>query len=180
MDIRNTKESYGRLTIILHWLMAVMIIGLICAGFLLDFMDKGAAKNLVVTLHKSTGFLLIFLGLFRWYWTLSNKSVQALPSLTKAEIGVSHATKWMLMLLLLVMPISGMLMSMFHGYGINFYGILDVTPWVEKNKDIGQLFGKIHELAGYLISIMVGLHILAAIKHHFIKKDDTLNRMLGK
>jgi len=180
MSLRNTEESYGKLTIILHWLMAIVIIGLIVAGFSIDFMEKGDFRSFVIGTHKATGFILIFIGLFRWYWMLTSKTPSILEGTTKAETGIAHGTKWMLMLLLLVMPISGMLMSMFHGYGINLYGLIEVTPWVEKNKEVAQIFGQIHEIAAYLISLMIGLHLLGAVRHHFIKKDDTLNRMLGK
>jgi len=180
MSLKNTNESYGKLTVILHWLMAAMIIGLVAAGFLMDMMEKGDLRSFVVTSHKATGFVVIFLGLFRWYWMITNQSPSPLASLTKAEIGISHATKWLLMLLLLVMPISGMLMSMFHGYGINFYGLFNIAPFVAENKDIGKVFGSIHEIGAYAISIVIGLHVIAAIRHHFIKKDDTLNRILGR
>lgn len=180
MSLRNTEESYGKLTVIIHWVMAVLIIGLVVAGYMLDFMPKGDAKMMVVTIHKATGFLLLFVGLFRWYWMLSSQTPNRLPNITKAETGVAHATKWLLMLLLVVMPFSGLMMSMYHGYGVNFFWLFDVAPWVEKNKETGKLFGAIHHYAGYLLSAVILLHLFAAIKHHFVNKDDTLNRMLGR
>jgi len=180
MGLRNTQENYGSLTIGLHWLMAAMILGLIIVGFLMELMGKGPNKDLLVNLHKATGLMVLIVGLFRWYWTISSQKTAHIQGLSKTEVGASHAVKWLLMLLLLAMPISGLLMSMFHGYGVNVYGLFEIPSLVSKNKTVGGLFGRIHGVGAYLISAIVVIHILAAIRHHFIKKDDTLKRMLGK
>ncbi len=177
--MRNTNEHYGKMAIILHWLMAVMIISLVFIGFMIDDFEK-PFKFTMIGLHKATGTLILILSLFRWYWTISNQSPKPLDSLTKAEIGISHATKWLLMVLLILMPISGALMSMFAGYGIDMYGLFEITPFFDKDKSMGDIFHEVHEIGGYLIAGVIILHVLAALKHHFIKKDNTLNRMLGK
>ncbi len=130
--------------------------------------------------HKATGFLILVLALFRWYWMLTSEKLQSLPGWEKKDIAISHATKWLLMLMLLGMPVSGWLMSMAAGHGINFYGLFDIPVLMEKSKAVGGFFHEMHEIGAYAISAVVVLHILAALKHHLIVKDDTLNRMLGR
>ena len=180
MSLRNTENSYGRLAILLHWLMALMVIGMIAAGYILDAIGKGATKDFIAMMHVSTGVVVLLLALFRWYWSISSKAPKPLEGVTKAETGMAHATKWLLMIAMLGMPLSGFFMVMLHGHGVSIYGLFEVPALLSENKDIGWLFGKAHGLGGYAISAIIGLHILGAIKHHFINKDNTLNRMLGK
>jgi len=177
--IKNTKHEYGKVTIILHWLFAVAVIALIIVGLSLDSIPK-ESKPIFITLHKATGFTLLWLGLFRWYWMLSNETPSPLPNFSKAEIGISHATKYLLMVLIILMPISGWMMSMYAGHGINYFGLFEIPALVEKNKEIGKIFHEVHEISGYTLIVVLALHMAAAIKHHLIDKDDTLNRMLGR
>jgi len=180
MSLKNTSNSYGRLTITLHWLMALMVIGMVTVGFVVDGMSKGPNKDMILGLHISTGFIVLLLALFRWYWTISNATPKPLDGVTKAETGMGHATKWLLMLAMIGMPLSGALMLMSFGKGINVYGLFEVPVLISENKDVGRLFGKLHGWGAYAISGVIVLHILGAIKHHFVNKDNTLNRMLGK
>lgn len=177
--MRNTKEKYGKVAIIIHWVMALMIITLVVIGFSLDSIDK-PLKFTIMGLHKATGTLVLVLGLFRWYWMISNDSPAPVDGMSKADIGISHATKWILMLALIAMPMSGIFMSMLAGHGINIYGLFEISPLFEKNIDNAKLFGLMHEIGAYVISVIIGLHILAALKHHFINKDNVLKRMLGR
>jgi len=180
MGFKNTTNSYGSMAIALHWIMAVIIITLIIVGFYMTSLPDGDDKWKIYALHKATGLIVMALALFRWYWTLSSQSPQAVPGLSKAEIGISHASKWLLMILIVVMPFSGILMSLAGGHDIHFFGIFTIDAFVEKNETIGDAFHEIHEIAGWVIAIIVGLHILAALKHHLLLKNDTLNRMLGR
>ena len=177
--MRNTNEKYGKVAIVIHWVMALMIIALVFIGFSLDDIEK-PLKFTIIGLHKATGTLVLILGLFRWYWMISNDSPAPVEGMSKADIGISHATKWILMLALIGMPMSGIIMSMFAGHGISMYGLFEISPMLDKNIDNAKFFGSLHELGAYAISGIIGLHVLAALKHHFINKDNVLNRMLGK
>jgi len=177
--MRNTTEKYGKVAIVIHWIMALMIIALVFIGFSLGDIEK-PLKFTIIGLHKATGTLVLILGLFRWYWMISNDSPAPAKGMSKADIGISHATKWILMLALIGMPMSGIIMSMFAGHAINMYGLFEITPMLEKNIPNAKFFGSLHEIGAYVISIIIGLHVLAALKHHFINKDNVLSRMLGR
>ncbi|TQV89634.1 cytochrome b [Aliikangiella coralliicola] len=180
MSLRNTESHYGKLTIIMHWLMAAMIIGMIVVGFVMDNMEDGDLKWKIYALHKATGVILLILALFRWYWTLSNKKLQPLESYSQLDIKLAHAGKWFLMLLILLMPVSGLIMSIAAGKSVNMFGLFTIPGLDEKNHQIAGLFHSVHEIAAWIISAVVGLHILFAFKHHWLSKDATLTRMLGK
>ena len=180
MSLKNTSNSYGSLAIALHWLMAVMIIALIFVGFTMGDMPDGAEKWEIYDMHKATGLVILTLALFRWYWMLSNAKPNPVEGLSKAEIGISHATKWILMLAMLAMPIAGIVMSLAGGHAINFYGLFTIDGFAEKNEALSHFAHEAHEMGAIVIALVIILHLLAALKHHFIKKDNTLNRMLGR
>jgi cytochrome b561 len=180
MSLKNTHLSYGKLSIGLHWLMALMVMGMICIGFFMGTLEKGPEKVQIIQMHKATGFVILLLSLFRWYWTLTNEKVSALPNWSKRDIGISHGVKWMLMLMLLIMPVSGWVMSMAGGRGIDFYGLFQIPAFIEKSETLGDFFHDVHEIGARVIAALVTLHILAALRHHFFIKDKTLTRMLGR
>ncbi|MDH5432958.1 MAG: cytochrome b [Gammaproteobacteria bacterium] len=180
MSLRNSNTSFGKMTIALHWIMAILIIGVIFAGFYMGTLEKGDFKSQVVGLHKSTGFLILLIVLFRWYWTLSSEKVAPLASWSKADTAVAHATKWLLMVMMLVMPLSGWFMSMSKGYTIDFYWLFELPILIEKSETLHEICEEIHEIGALVITAIAAVHILAALKHHLMDKDDTINRMLGR
>ena len=180
MGLRNTTEKYGKVAIAIHWIMAIMIITMLFVGSSMVDMPDGDEKWKIYGLHKASGLIVLGLALFRWFWMLTNDKPEALSTWSKAETGISHATKWILMLMLLIMPIAGITMSIAGGHGVSFFGIFTIPGLAEKNEMIDGIFHEIHEIGALVIVVIGGLHILAAIKHHFMDKDNTLNRMLGR
>ena len=180
MSLKNTTDSYGTLSIVIHWLMAIMIIALLFVGFSMGDMPDGDEKWKIYGLHKATGLLILSLALFRWYWMLSNAKPNPVEGLSKAEIGLSHGTKWILMLAMVVMPVAGIILSLADGHAISFYGLFTIEGFAEKNEPLADFFHEVHEIGAIVIATVIVLHLLAALKHHFIKKDNTLNRMLGR
>ncbi|MCP3673878.1 MAG: cytochrome b [Gammaproteobacteria bacterium] len=180
MSLKNTSDSYGTLTIILHWLMAIMIIALVIVGFIMTSMDDGNDKWSIYATHKAVGLIVLVLALFRWYWVKSNKKLNPLASLSNAEITIANTTKWILMIMMLVIPVSGVIMSLAGGHNIGFFGLFTIEGLAEKNKAVGGIAHEIHEIGGIAIAVVIALHVLAAFKHHFLKKDNTLGRMLGR
>lgn len=180
MGLKNTATQYGKLAIILHWGMALFIISIIAVGFFMTSMEDGDTKWAIYRLHKAFGVLILVLALFRWFWVLSNEKVGALDSYSKMEIGLAHAGKWFLMLLMLVMPASGLIMSIAGGRAVDFFGLFKIPAFAEANKSLAGMFHDVHVYAAWGLSIIIGLHLLFALKHHFLDKDATLQRMLGR
>ena len=180
MTSKNTAESYGSVAIALHWLMAIIIITLIAVGFYMGGLPDGDDKWKIYGIHKATGLIVLCLASFRWYWVLTNPKPKPLENWSKLDTALSHATKWILMLMMLTMPIAGIIMSRASGNAIDFFGLFTIPAFAEKNESLANLAHEAHEIGGIVIAIIIVLHILAALKHHFISKDSTLKRMLGK
>jgi cytochrome b561 len=180
MGIKNTTEGYGLIAITLHWLMAIIIITLLAVGFNMTGMEDSPEKWKLYNLHKATGLMILGLALFRWFWVLTNDKPKPLTTWSKAETAMSHAAKWLLMLMMLVMPVAGIMQSLAGGHDIGFFGLFTIGAFAEKNEELQHLFHEVHEYGGLILGIIIILHILGALKHHFINKDNTLNRMLGR
>ncbi len=178
--LKNTTEQYGIMARALHWIMALMIIGIISVGFYMTSMEDGDDKWELYRMHKAFGVIVLMFVLFRWFWMLTNTALSPLANYTALDRKLAKLGKWALMILMLVMPLSGLAMSAFGGRATSVFGLFSVPGFAEANKSVAGVFHDIHVFSGWGIAIMVGLHILFALKHHFVDNDATLKRMLGR
>ncbi|NQY44162.1 MAG: cytochrome b [Legionellales bacterium] len=178
MSIKNTKNSYGSLSKFFHWVCALMVIILLVVGFVMDnFSDlfRATAYNL----HKSNGIVLMVIMLMRAIWMLANPK-PAMPNDTpKWEIMAASLTHYAFYILLIIMPLSGWLMSCAYGYPPKFFGMFSLPlPGITKNIALAKSMQTIHLLVAKILVALISIHIIAALKHHFIHKDALLLRML--
>ena len=177
--IKNTETSYGSIAKILHWLIAAAMIGLITVGFIMSSMDSTPEKYELYGMHKAFGVTVLLLVALRIIWKFSNKVVNPpanLPNILKLAAKSGH---FLLYVFMLIMPISGILMSRFGGHDISVFGMF-IIPATKKTPELAGLFHKIHVIGIWAFIVIIVLHIGAAFYHHFIRKDDVLIRMLNK
>lgn len=178
MGMRNSAEHYGALTKLLHWLMAVWVLGLLLLGLWMVELDYYHAwYKAAPQIHKSLGLLLVIVYLLRIAWKLINPKVQALASHSIWEVRLARLTHLGLYLLPLLLFISGYLISTADGRGVevfNWFEVASLGELVDNQEDIA---GKIHQWLAYGLIGLVVLHGLGALKHHVIDKDSTLKRM---
>jgi cytochrome b561 len=182
---RNTTTGYGRIAIFFHWTMALLIIGMLAFGLYLKQLPQ-TDPNLfqLYQLHKSFGFVVLALAAFRLIWRLANPSPKLpaeMPALEKLAAHLGHIG---LYVLIFAMPITGWFMVSASPWGIPtvVFNVLPIPhlPYPESlgTKEQAEAFFMIlHEYGAYLLIALVIVHIAAALKHHFIAKDDTLKRM---
>jgi cytochrome b561 len=181
----DTVKKFSKITIYLHWIIAVAMIGLVAVGLYMEDLPDGPDKFQLFGLHKSFGILVLSLASLRLLWRFRNgmpKSVADNGPFLKLVTKVVH---WFLLLATILMPISGIIMSLSGGYGLSIFGFELVAKQVGDagfvaNELMGEIGSTIHGLGGDLILIALGLHVVGALKHHIFDKDDTLNRMIGK
>jgi len=182
MEFRNTQESYGSMSKVLHWLMAILLISLFAIGLYMTELDY--YDSLYHTLpwwHKSIGLLVMGLLLLRFIWNSANPVPQALDTHKKWEVSLAHIIQKLFYLLILMIGITGYFISTAKGKGIEFFTLFEV-PAVTQAIEEGwaDLIGEIHEALAITLIVLAGLHTIAALKHHFIDKDETLRRMINK
>jgi len=180
MRFINTKNHYGLVAILLHWIMAIVIIGLFIVGKImidLDYYDPN--YHVFPWWHKSFGLLIAILLLLRILWKWKNPRVSPVQSIKPIEIKLAKIGHALLYLLILVCCISGVLISTAEGAGIDFFGWFEVPSVIANGKSQTELAGDIHEISTLALIVLSVLHLLAALKHHFINKDNTLKRMFS-
>ena len=181
MQWRNTSVRYGLVSVVLHWLVALVVFGLFTLGFWmvgLSYYDPW--RQSAPDLHKSIGILLFAVMLLRVLWRLCSPAPAALAShgrLTRLASKLGHGV---LYLGLFGVMISGYLISTADGRGIEVFGLFSVPATLTCIAQQEDIAGAIHEYLAWGLVIFAGLHGLAALKHHFIDRDSTLLRMFGR
>ncbi|VUD48770.1 Cytochrome b561 [Thalassocella blandensis] len=178
--IKNSSEAYGWVSIALHWITAVTVVGLFALGLWmmsLDYYDTWYKKG--PDLHRSIGVLLVLLVIFRLVWRLVNPKPADLPTHKKWEKVSAHIAHWLFYILIILMFPTGYFITTAEGqslYVFDWFAIPSSITGVDLMADIS---GEIHEIIAFTIIGLAVVHALGALKHHFLDKDSTLKRMLG-
>lgn len=178
MGWRNTPQNFGTLTKTLHWLMALLVIGLLGVGLWMEGIDDLPTKIKVFALHKSFGICVLALVFTRILWHIYSRKPGFVDGMKPWEKLAAQAAHIFLYIAMIGMPLSGWLMSSAKGYTVTVFFTFDLPNLIGEDKALGRLFGQTHELLGYALIAAVAVHIGAALKHHLINKDATLKRML--
>ena len=173
MNARYTKTAKG-----LHWLMAVLFFGMLGLGFYMQGLPLSPDKLKLYSWHKWVGVTVFLLALFRIAWRVTHQPPPLPGSMPRLIQIAAHAGHHMLYMLMFLIPLSGWLMSSAKGFQTVWFSILPIPDLIEKNKLLGDLLQTVHVSLNYLFIAVLICHIGAALKHHFIDKDDILTRML--
>ncbi|NYS61285.1 cytochrome b [Vreelandella salicampi] len=174
---RNTHSGWGIISIALHWMSAVAIIGLFILGWWmtgLGYYDPW--YNQAPWIHRSIGVLLLLFTLLRLVWRLFQPTPHAEGG--RLEALAAHAGHIVLYVLLLSVMVSGYLISTAKGSGISVFGWFEVPALVHDLPNQASLAGSVHWYSALALIVLAAGHALAALKHHFIDHHKTFVRML--
>ena len=176
MTIGKRPETFGVASVVLHWLMLVLIVGVYAAIELREFWPKGSVpreglKNLHFMLGLSVLALVWFRIAARLIWRVP--SPVAGPQWRKLAATATHVALYLLMI---AMPIAGWLILSAEGKAIPFFG-LELPPLTASNDALAERTEELHELGATLGYWLIGLHAAASLFHHYILKDGLLFRM---
>lgn len=178
MKFKNTAESYGVLSKSFHWVMALLVVGMLCLGLLMDDISPITTKIQAYNLHKSFGLLVLTLGLCRIAWHVYSRRPKMVAGMKKIEMLAAHTVHYFLYIAIIGMPLSGWMFSSAVGRSVEFFKLFTLPDLVEKNQALADTLSTVHEFLGYTLIGAIAAHAAAALKHHFINKDATLKRML--
>lgn len=172
------NEKYTATAIFLHWLMAPLILAVFALGFYMSDLKLSPLKLQLFSYHKWAGITLLTLAALRIVWRMA----YAPPPLLIARwqrlaSGMLHLA---LYVLLLLVPVTGWLMSSAKGFQTVLFGILPLPDLVAKDKALGLLLQNMHQMLNYLLLALIAGHIAAALWHKLIARDDVMSRMLPK
>lgn len=184
------QDRYTSVAIALHWLIAFMVVGQIAGGLFMHNLDDDHQANLKFELyqwHKSFGVSVLLLTLVRLGWRLTHKAPAlpaAMPAWERLAARGAHVGFYVL---LVAIPLAGWAVVSSSPYadsvqtylfGVIHWPHLPFFAGVEDRKDLSEAFAEIHEYLAFAMIGLIGLHVAAALKHHFINKDSVLAHML--
>lgn len=174
----DTPSHYTRTAITLHWVIALLIFVVFPVGLYMADLPLSPQKLQIYSYHKWAGITILVLAAVRLLWRLRHRP-PALPDASvgwesKAAAGAHH----LLYLLMLAVPLAGWLSSSAKGFQTVWFGILPLPDLVPKNEQLADILHEAHELTAWAMALVILAHAAAALKHHFIAKDDVLARML--
>ncbi len=179
--MNNTPTNYGYVSMFFHWLSALIIFSLFGLGYyMVDLTYYHEWYKTAPALHKSIGVSLFILMVVRLIWRYKQLTPEHLASHTNLERKAGKLIHSALYLLVFIIMISGYLISTADDRGIEVFELFVIPgfgSFIENQEDIA---GLIHKWLAYVLITFALLHAFAALKHHFIDKDNTLNRMIGK
>jgi len=180
--IRNTTNAYGLVSVLLHWSMAIALIGLFAAGlYMTDLTYYDSLYHVIPRWHKSIGLLMLGLLVLRWLWILFNPKPQPLATHKPWERKLASAFHRLLYLLILILCVSGYLVSTAKGKGVEFFNWFEIPALKVLGSDEIDFAGEVHFYLAWALIIISAVHAAAALKHHYIDRDKTLtNIMLRK
>lgn len=184
--LKNSATEYGSMAKSLHWLMAAIILTLIGVGIYMADLPRDTAEQKQYAfqfydLHKSFGVVALLLIVLRLVWIGISPAPQLPAVFAPKERAMVKALQGLLYLLMIVLPVSGYLMSNAGGHPIHVFGLFEMPAIVGESKALGGFAHEVHEYGGWAMLIIIVLHMAGAIKHRVKDKggeSDILKRML--
>jgi Cytochrome B561 len=179
---RSNDRQYSGFAKLLHWGTALVVIGLFALGlWMVDLGYYDPWYRTAPDIHKSVGIALVLVTLIRVIYRLASRYPASLPGHSPLVRLAAKAAHFALYALLLVMFISGYLITTAKGDPlVVFGGLVEIPSLISGMGNLEDKAGEIHEIAAFTLIGLAVLHAAAALKHHFIDKDDTLRRMISR
>lgn len=176
----NTKSTsrYGFLLISLHWVMLLLIVAVYTCTELREFYPKGSAiRDALKSWHYVLGLTVFLLLWVRLLARLAGHVPPILPTPPRWQLRIAHGLELAIYIFLIAMPLIGWLIVSGAGKTVSFFG-LDLPHLIGKNRVLAKQLEDVHEFVGNLGYGLIGVHVLAALFHHYVQRDNTLKRML--
>lgn len=180
MNLLNTTERYGTLSIIMHWLMLLLMIAIYACADLREIFPRGGylRENMKIW-HNELGLLVFALVWLRLVLYLFSRTPAIRPPSASWQMNAAKLMHFALYALMIGAPLLGWLSLGAAGKPIPFFGY-ELPALLDPDRGLGKTIKEVHETVGSAGYVLIGAHALAALFHHFIVKDNTLLRMLPR
>jgi cytochrome b561 len=172
-------QRYTTTAIVLHWLIAILIIGAFTLGLVMtDIPGISPAKLRYFSWHKWAGVTVLLLACLRLLWRLKNRPPAFPDAMPAWQRRAAHGLHHLLYLFIFAVPLSGYCYTLAAGFPVVYFGLFQLPVFIAKNPALAETLKPIHYWLNMSMAALVVLHVLAALKHQFLDRDDTLRRML--
>jgi len=177
--LKDSATGYGLVTIIFHWACAGLIVFLFGLGVYMRNLDYYSPwYHRGPEIHIALGILLFALMCARLFWRLLNTTPAQLPSVSKNNYLAANLVKFALYTSIFIICITGYLITTAEGQGAHFFDLFSIPASIELKSHNVDRAGFIHKYLAWGTLAIALVHALAALFHHFLKRDATLLRML--
>lgn len=175
--LENQREDYAKSIKFIHWLVAILVIAMLSAGFFLEDLPEKYIST-AFFFHKSIGLTILLLMVIRII-LVGIKGRAPLPDTVSLwEKIFARIVQNSFYILLIAMPLTGWILSVAANRIPSYFGLFPVPfPGVEPNKQLSETMGDAHEIIAWILIVFVVFHVAGALKHHFFDKDNVLLQM---
>lgn len=177
MHDKTANAAYSTFAKFLHWLIAAILIAQFALGWLMPEVHRGMQPGLGMHTHISIGIVVLALIVVRLAWRMTHP-VPPEPELPPWQRYASGALHWLLYVLVFITTLSGWFYASARGWPLTFFGLFPLPALVPQGSGLGRALGEIHEGVVWVLLAVVALHVLAALVHAFIYRDQVMQRML--
>jgi cytochrome b561 len=173
------QQRYTHTAMVFHWLVAVLIVGTFSLGLVMtDIPGLTPTKLKYFSWHKWAGVTVLTLATLRLLWRLANPAPAYPPGMPGWQQRAAHGLHVLLYLLLFAVPLSGYFYTLAAGVPVVYFGLVQLPLLIAPHPELKPLLKGLHYWLNMVLAGAVGLHVAAALKHHFIDRDSVLKRML--
>lgn len=174
-----SEAAYDPVARALHWIVAGFAVIIVALGWAIPGAPRESeSRELLLSLHRSFGILIIATVLFRAFWRLSHPPAPLPPSVAWIEVWAAHANHLLLYVFFVVQPLTGYINAAAAGHAVNFFGLVNIPALVPEDPALSQIANALHLAGQFVIYALVAVHIAAALMHALIRRDGVLDRML--
>lgn len=176
--LRNTDDSWGAVAKFLHWSIALLIFAQFALGWLAVTWRLSPTKLELFIWHKSMGLLVLTLVVLRLLWRSANP-VPALPlATTRAEWLAARGSHAVLYALTIALPVSGWVINSAANIPLRVFWWFPLPALTAPDKALAETAKQVHFGLFIVLAAVLAVHVAAALRHHYIKRNDVLARML--
>lgn len=181
MQLRNSATDYGSLAKSLHWATVALVLLAWALGTFGEELPRGAARSAGLSIHMAAGLAVIVLLLLRLLWRLADPPPPPEPAPLGDWVALAgRLTHIALYVLLAGVPLLGILVQFARGEALPVFSLFEIaSPWV-RDRAFFRALKEIHEVLANALVIVAGFHAAAALVHHWLWRDRTLERMLPR
>lgn len=172
------RNRYSTVSLVLHWLIAVLILTQVLLITAHEATD-GPISREFVQVHKAVGLTILILTLGRIGWRIANPAIALPDTMRRWEKVLARATHVLFYVFLIAMPLTGWAAVSATGRELSWFGLFDwpLLP-VSGGRDAYRAIIDIHGIVVKGLYVLIALHVLGALKHQFVDRDNVLHRMI--